>query len=321
MIIFSAEKKNLKKSMNLRNSINPINKDGSTDHRYTSIANQIIDIAGQECAHDLTELYEQTKQNESKYELAGLRLVSAFFQVEMERWQRNAFKKRLRDCLAEIGFRPSKVTRLIKAGEFVATEMLKNKQMLKEGPDDFWPMSDGLSWEEEKQDRYNSQIKFLRDHGLTGLYELARMNDKGLIKALIGYRENGEIPLSTRELEKLQKRHPAKTFERRGRPATFRGSKEKEVKIIQAELDEVRGFTSIDISAQDVSELSQLEPAEDSGEVSNAELVEQFAVLAQAIDWSTIGCDKAARGFLTSIEETLSFIADLAHESRYSPVM
>ena len=113
----------------------------------------------------------------------------------------------------------------------------------------------------------------------------------------------------------------AKTFERRGRPATFRGSKEKDVKIIRAELDEVRGVTYIDISAQDVSELRQLEPAADSGEVSNAELVEQFTVLAQAIDWSTIGCDEAARGFLTSIEETLSFIADLAHESRYSPVM
>ena len=41
----------------------------------------------------------------------------------------------------------------------------------------------------------------------------------------------------------------------------------KEAKIIRAELDEVRGITSIDISAQDVSELSQLEPVADSSDL------------------------------------------------------
>jgi hypothetical protein len=68
-------------------------------------------------------------------------------------------------------------------------------------------------------------------------------------------------------------------------------------------------------------QLTQLQPTIESGDISNAELVEQFTALAQAIDWSSIGCDAAARGLLSSVEETLSFVADLAHESRYSPII
>lgn len=67
--------------------------------------------------------------------------------------------------------------------------------------------------------------------------------------------------------------------------------------------------------------LTQLRPTLESGEISNAELIEQFTGLANAIDWSSIGGDAEARGLLNSAEQTLLFIADLAHESRYSPVI
>ena len=303
--------------MDLKNSINPVNIDGSIDHRYVSVTSEIIERAGQDCIRELSDFYNLTKHSESKYELAGLRLVSAFFHVDMERWQRNGLKKRLRECLSEVGFRPSKITKMIKAGEFVASEISNNKAR-RDNSDDYDFVE---TTKEEREQRYEWEIKFLRDHGLTGLYELARMSWKGLHKARNQYKANGDIPLTTRELEKLQKRHPAKTKERRGRPARFCRSQEKQVQEVNTELDQVRGLTPIDTTGEVNPPLTQLRPTLESGEISNAELIEQFTGLANAIDWSSIGGDVEARGLLNSAEETLRFIADLAHESRYSPVI
>ena len=299
--------------MDLKNSISPVNIDGRIDHRYTTITSEIIERAGQDCIRDLSDFYMLTRQSESKYELAGLRLVSAFFHVDMERWQRNGLKKRLREYLGEIGFSPSKISKLITAGEFVANEMSNNKAR-RDNSDDYDFVQTN---KEEREQRYEWEIKFLRDHGLTGLYELARMNWKGLHKARSQYRENGDVPLTTRELEKLQKRHPAKTQERRGRPARFCRSQEKQVREVSTQLDQVRGLTPIETLAEVNPQLTQLQTRLESGEISNAELVEQFTGLAKAIDWSSIGADTEARRLLNAVGETLSFIAELAHESRY----
>jgi hypothetical protein len=305
--------------MNLKNSINPINDDGSIDHRYVSVTSEIIERAGQGCIRDLSDFYNLTKESESKYELAGLRLVSAFFQQDMERWQRNGLKKRLRECLGEIGFRPSKISKLITAGEFVASEMSDNKSRRDDTSTDEWDFFE--STKEEKEQSYLWQVKYLRDHGLTGLYQLARMDWKGLVEARHKYKENGDIPLTTRELEKLQKRHPAKTKERRGRPARFCRSQEKQDQKVSTQLDQVRGLTPIEPTDEVNPQQIQLQPTLASGEISNAELVEQFTGLAKAIDWSAIRADTEARRLLNSTEETLRLIADLAHESQYSPVI
>jgi chromosome segregation ATPase len=147
------------------------------------------------------------------------------------------------------------------------------------------------------------------------------MDWKGLVEARHKYQKNGDVPLTTRELEKLQKRHPAKTKERRGRPARFCRSQEKQVQEVSTQLDQVRGLTPIETLAEVNPQLTQLQPRLESGEISNAKLVEQFTGLAKAIDWSSIGRDAEARGVLNSAEETLRLIADLAHESRYSPVI
>ena len=235
----------------------------------------------------------------------------------MERWQRNGLKKRLRECLGEVGFRPSKISKLIKAGEFVASEMSNNKARRDISDDyDFVEKT-----KEEREKRYEWEIKFLRDHGLTGLYELARMNWKGLHKARSQYRGNGDVPLTTRELEKLQKRHPAKTQERRGRPARFCQKQEWQVPKVRTELAQIRGLTPIEITGEENSQQTQLQPTIASCEISSAYLVEQFTGLAKAIDWSSIGSDPEARRLLNAVRETLSFIAELANESRYSPVI
>jgi hypothetical protein len=131
---------------------------------------------------------------------------------------------------------------MIKAGEFVASEISNNKAR-RDNSDDYDFVETTI---EEREMRYEWEIKFLQDHGLTDLYELARMNWKGLHKARSQYRENGDVPLTTRELEKLQIRHPAKTKERHGRPARFCRSQEKQVQEVSTGLDQVRGLTPIE---------------------------------------------------------------------------
>ena len=95
--------------MNLSLSINPIREDGGMDHRFTGLANEIVSMAGEECIKELSYLYQYTNNAEARYEKAGLTLVTSFFQVDMEKWQRRTFLKRLRVYLQEIGFKPSKV--------------------------------------------------------------------------------------------------------------------------------------------------------------------------------------------------------------------
>ena len=149
------------------------------------------------------------------------------------------------------------------------------------------------------------------------------MNDEGmkLVKKEVCYREfsfaAGQRDISVRRLGAIRRMHPNRKEVKVTQTSTFqKPSKEHNQQLKQVHSDQI-----LDISAEIASELKQLEPVAESEEVSNAELVEQFTVLAQAIDWSSIGSDVTARGMLTSIEETLSFIADLAYESRFSPVV
>ena len=107
--------------MNLSTTIIPTREDGGIDHRFTGLANELVKRAGNECITELSRLYQYTNDAEARYEKAGPTLVTSFFQVDMERWQRRTFLKRLRLHLQEIGFRSSKASKLITAGEFMAS--------------------------------------------------------------------------------------------------------------------------------------------------------------------------------------------------------
>jgi len=60
--------------------------------------------------------------------------------------------------------------------------------------------------------------------------------------------------------------------------------------------------------------MSQIQPAEDTAELSNTEMVEQFKVLTEAIDWLAIGECRASRVFLSEMAGILNLIADLARD-------
>ena len=107
--------------MNLRQQITPKNDDGSIDHRYNPIAKAIAEQAGERVEAQLRKLYVETNKLEKESATAGLQLVIALFSVPMdERYERSKFKKHIREQLQEIGFKKSKVSKLMGAGEFYA---------------------------------------------------------------------------------------------------------------------------------------------------------------------------------------------------------
>ena len=107
--------------MNLKQLITPKNEDGRFDHRYIPIAQSIVDLAGERVEAQLRKLYAATSDLEKESDSAGLQLVIALFSIPMdERFERSKFKKHIREQLQEIGFKPSKVSKLMGAGEFYA---------------------------------------------------------------------------------------------------------------------------------------------------------------------------------------------------------
>ena len=190
------------------------------DHRFTGLTKEIVRRAGDECIKELSHLYRYTNDAEARYEKAGLTLVTSFFQVDMEKWQRRTFLKRLRACLQEIGFKPSKVSKLITAGEFITAELKDIERMTDEC----------CSSTEELEQIKGERLEYLHSYGASGLYQIARMNWEGQAEARNSYVASEGKPLTVRELEKLQARYPA---ENSGRTSRKTKSKESVVEVDQ----------------------------------------------------------------------------------------
>ncbi|NBW42145.1 hypothetical protein EBR25_14320, partial [bacterium] len=213
-----------------------------------------------------------TNDAEARYEKAGLTLVTSFFQVEMEQWQRRTFLKRLRVCLQEIGFKPSKVSKLITAGEFMAVAM---KQI--EGMTNEW-----CSSTEELAKEKGEQLVYLQSYGVSGLYQLARMNWKGQAQARNSYAAADGKPLTVRELERLQSKYPAE----------ISGSRSRKTKLQDERVD--------------------------GGQTK--ELVSTLVNTVKAIDWSSIHDDPEAMDLLSTVELRLDHMAELVEKWKYSPL-
>ena len=103
--------------MNLEKQITPKNSDGSIDHRYVPIAKAIVNLVGERVEAQLRKLLIGTHNLEKESASAGLQLVIALFSIPMdERYERSKLKKHIREQLQEIGFKPSKVSKLMGAG-------------------------------------------------------------------------------------------------------------------------------------------------------------------------------------------------------------
>ena len=151
--------------MNLKQLITPKNDDGSIDHRYIPMAQSIADLAGERVEAQLRMLYSAKNNFEKESASAGLQLVIALFSIPMdERFERSKFKKHIRKQLQEIGFKPSKVSKLMGAGEFYAG--LHGRPYLEF---EYFPESKLIEMQNRFLDEYFKNV--------SKLYELSRMND------------------------------------------------------------------------------------------------------------------------------------------------
>ena len=107
--------------MKLKHLIVPKNDDGSVDQRYQSIANQICTLAGEKCLEKLEEFYEKTSKLESEHVGPALHLVRKSFEINVDEYQRKRITKALTVALKELGFKSSKVSKIINAGRFLQT--------------------------------------------------------------------------------------------------------------------------------------------------------------------------------------------------------
>ena len=193
--------------MNLRQQITPKNDDGSIDHRYVPIAKAIAEQAGERVEAQLRKLYVETNKLEKESATAGLQLVIALFSVPMdERYERSKFKKHIRDQLQEIGFKKSKVSKLMSAGEFYARN--HNRPFSTICFEEFFT-------ELELVDRQN---RFLDEYfkNVSKLYELSRMSDDAVDQVRREFLDDNKV-YTQAELEDLRRSSPRDEFERRDR--------------------------------------------------------------------------------------------------------
>ena len=131
----------------------------------------------------------------------------ALFRVPMdERYERSKLKKHIREQLQEIGFKPSKVSKLMGAGEFYARNY-------------------GHSFMNDSFGEYFTESELVeRQNCLLGeyfksvykLYELSRMTDMAVDRVRREFLNDNKI-YSQAELEKLRQSKPRDDHERRGR--------------------------------------------------------------------------------------------------------
>lgn len=280
--------------MQLFDLITPLREDGGLDHRYTGLAKEIVEKAGAKTVSELSEFYSLTSQAEGTYGKAALRLVIAAYSVAMDEWQRKAFRKRLRSCLQELGFKPSTSTKLIGAGEYVSSQMIFS-----------YDASSDFCSEEKARENHQNHLNYLREYGNSSLYLLSTMDWGGEVKASNHYYETGKV-LSARELEKLQRRHPKAVDKWCGKRGRAKGSSRPDAK----QLPEAQ--TQDAVVAEVLPACSQIRAEEDLQTRRQDLLVEEFVLLANSIDWQAVQGNEVLLQLLTKASHELMYAAHLA---------
>ena len=190
--------------MNLRQQYTPKNNEGSIDHRYVPIVKAIAELAGERVEAQLRKLYVETYKLEKESATAGLQLVIALFCVPMdERFERSKFKKHIREQLQEIGFKKSKVSKLMGAGEFYAR---RHNQPFSNDPFGEWFSELELV---ERQNRFLNEY-FMN---VSKLYELFRMSDGAVDQVRQEFLDDNKV-YTQAELEELRRSNPRDERER-----------------------------------------------------------------------------------------------------------
>ena len=187
--------------MNITKTITPKNDDGSLDQRFGLHIQKLIHLCGVKCINTLHTFHEETEESERKAGGAALHMIVKLYSIEMEEWEQKRLAKSLREALQEIGFKPSKVTKLMGAGRFKANEWNRVHE-------DF----ECKSIDQLKQEQH----EFLGSYGVSALYEVSRMNDVGRAQVRYVF-STGKKLFKKDELEKIRRENPINLDEQRGR--------------------------------------------------------------------------------------------------------
>jgi hypothetical protein len=120
-----------------------------------------------------------------------------------ECFERSKFKKHIREQLQEIGFKPSKVSKLLGAGEFYASH---HDRAFSNDPFGQWFSEPEL---------IARQNRFLNEYfkNVSKLYELSRMNDAAIYRVRSEFLDDKKV-YTQAELEELRRSNPKE--ERKG---------------------------------------------------------------------------------------------------------
>ena len=182
----------------LTKTFSPTNDQGGLDTRFEEDLRIIFQSIGADVFRGLSKFYQQTSELEKNYGGYATKLCDAFFkrieyldQNEREgsnqyRWKSKMLKKCLREGLKEIGFKPSKVSKIIGASEFLSS--LHPNHI------------------------HRKQIEAMP---IGSQYALSRMSQEGMNKCFNPFNDD-DIPTKA-ELESIARSYPKNPFETRGR--------------------------------------------------------------------------------------------------------
>ena len=223
--------------MNITKTLTPKNENGSLDQRFISYVQSLVEHCGEDCINNLCQFHKETEESERKAGGAALHMIVKLYSLKMEDWEKKRLAKSLREALQEIGFKPSKVTKLMGAGKFKAEQ---------------WNRLHHCIGYKTDQQLKEEQHDFLNNYGVTALYEISRMNDVGQAQVRYAYIDSRNI-MSKDMLEEIRQENPAIVDERRGRrQSSIQGS----TKPQSQEVDKVINLNAYENlkSAEDNSE-------------------------------------------------------------------
>ena len=180
-------------------TFSPTNDQGGLDCRFQEDLRIIFQSISTDIIEGLTKFHNQTSELEKNYAGYARKLCEAFFKrikylddherdsSNQHRWKTKMLKANLREGLKEIGFKPSKVTKLIGAAEFISSV--------------------------HERHPLRKEIEALP---IGSQYALSRMSDEGFHLATIQSPFDGEDWNPTRdELDRIAAAHPKREWKRK----------------------------------------------------------------------------------------------------------
>tara|TARA_Y100001963_G_scaffold84543_1_gene117171 strand:+ start:132 stop:917 length:786 start_codon:yes stop_codon:yes gene_type:complete len=186
----------------LTKTFSPTNDQGGLDQRFNEDIRIIFQSIGGDVLAGLNNFLLKTSELERSHGGYAQKLCEAFYkrikyldEYEREgsnqhRWKSKMLKKTLHEGLANIGFKPSKVSKIIGATEFLSSI--------------------------HPQHIHRKQIESMP---IGSQYALSRMNETGISVAL-GNPFSNENPTKAK-LEEIATKYPKNPFETRGRKPSF----------------------------------------------------------------------------------------------------